>query len=112
MVKFVTWKRSLVINKEKKYIWEVLFIITLLVTAMYGSYAFFVNKEKHHGKLNIVAETLDYKIESSDLTNKSMYCYNCEESNELSAKTISTTNVSNLSLSMQKWVMIMLKLLI
>lgn len=28
------------------------------------------------------------------LTNKSMYCYNCEESTETSTKTISTTNVS------------------
>lgn len=33
-------------------------------------------------------------IENSLLTNKSMYCYNCEESSEESTKTISTTCVS------------------
>ena len=33
-------------------------------------------------------------IGNSNLTNKAMYCYNCEESSEESAKTISTTNVS------------------
>lgn len=33
-------------------------------------------------------------IGNSNLTNKSMYCYNCTESSETATKTISTTNVS------------------
>ena len=33
-------------------------------------------------------------IENSNLTNKTMYCYNCEESNDINTKTISTTNYS------------------
>ena len=33
-------------------------------------------------------------IGNSKLTNKAMYCYNCEESSDESTKTISTTNVS------------------
>ena len=34
-------------------------------------------------------------IGNSSLTNKAMYCYNCEESNDESTKTVSTTNVSS-----------------
>ena len=34
-------------------------------------------------------------IGNEKLTNKSMYCYSCEESNDKSTKTISTTNVSS-----------------
>ena len=51
---------------------------------------------------NTVAATLPYSyagggsgyIGNSLLTNKAMYCYNCEESNEESTKTISTTCTS------------------
>ena len=38
-------------------------------------------------------------IGNSQLTNKVMYCYNCEESTEESTKTISTTNVSETPMS-------------
>ena len=38
-------------------------------------------------------------IGNSQLTNKAMYCYNCEESTEESTKTISTTNVSETPIS-------------
>ena len=38
-------------------------------------------------------------IGNSSLTNKAMYCYNCEESTEESTKTISTTNVSETPIS-------------
>lgn len=38
-------------------------------------------------------------IGNSQLTNKTMYCYNCEESTEESTKTISTINVSETPIS-------------
>lgn len=38
-------------------------------------------------------------IGNSKLSNKVMYCYNCEESNEESTKTISTNNVSEVPIS-------------
>ena len=38
-------------------------------------------------------------IENENLTNKFMYCYNCEESNEDDIKTISTTNISEKAIS-------------
>ena len=38
-------------------------------------------------------------IGNSKLTNKAMYCYDCEESTEESTKTISTTNVSEIPIS-------------
>ena len=38
-------------------------------------------------------------IGNSQLINKAMYCYNCEESTEESTKTISTTNVSEIPIS-------------
>ena len=38
-------------------------------------------------------------IGNKNLTNKAMYCYKCEESNDESTKTISTTNVSEQAIS-------------
>ena len=38
-------------------------------------------------------------IGNENLTNKVMYCYNCEESNEENTKTISTTNISEEAIS-------------
>lgn len=38
-------------------------------------------------------------IGNTSLINKSMYCYNCTESNDLSTKTVSTTNVSDKAVS-------------
>lgn len=38
-------------------------------------------------------------IGNSFLTDKSMYCYNCEESDDISTKTISTSNVSEKPIS-------------
>ena len=44
-------------------------IITVIVSITYFSYAFYTHKDEQHGKLNIVAGTLDYKIKSSLLDN-------------------------------------------
>ena len=54
---------------RKKIIYlGLLLIVTVIVSVTYFSYAFFTQKDEQHGKLNIVAGTLDYKIESDDLT--------------------------------------------
>ena len=44
-----------------------LLIVTLFVSVTYFSYAFFTHKDEQHGKLNIVAGTLSYEIESEEL---------------------------------------------
>ena len=63
----------------------------------------------YYGGLTYAAKEQDYDdssgsggsgyIGNSSLTNKAMYCYNCEESTEESTKTISTTNVSEIPIS-------------
>ena len=59
-------------SKGKKIYFLVLILITILVTTFYFSYAIFSNIQEKHGKLNIVAGTLNYKIESSELDNDSI----------------------------------------
>lgn len=56
-------------SKGKKIYLGILLLVTLLVSTLYFSYAFFTSKNEEHGKLNIVAGTLNYKIESEDLEN-------------------------------------------
>ena len=50
----------------------ILLIVSVIVSVTYFSYAYFTRKDEEHGKLNIVAGTLNYKIESDDLTNNSI----------------------------------------
>ena len=59
-------------SKGKKIYFLVLILITILVTTFYFSYAIFSNTQEKHGKLNIVAGTLNYKIESSELDSDSI----------------------------------------
>ena len=59
-------------SKGKKIYFLVLLLITILVTTFYFSYAIFSNTQEEHGKLNIVAGTLNYKIESSELDSDSI----------------------------------------
>ncbi len=56
-------------NKGRKLYFMILILTVVLVSAVYFSYAIFTNKVEEHGKLNIVAGTLDYKIESDNLKN-------------------------------------------
>ena len=59
-------------SKGKKIYFLVLILVTILVTTFYFSYAIFSNTKEEHGKLNIVAGTLNYKIESSELDSDSI----------------------------------------
>ena len=59
-------------SKGKKIYFSLLLLTTFLVSTVYFSYAFFTSKNEEHGKLNIVAGTLNYKIESDDLQNNSL----------------------------------------
>lgn len=53
-------------NIKKSYI--IIFALVLIFVISFGaSYAIFMDKSEQHGKLNIVAGDLDYKIESDDL---------------------------------------------
>ena len=55
-------------KSKKLFYLAFLFIGVVLVSVMCVSYAFFTSINEEHGKLNIVAGTLDYKIESVELT--------------------------------------------
>ena len=55
-------------RKKVIYIGSIL-IITVIVSVTYFSYAFFVHKDEQHGKLNIVAGTLDYSIKGVGVSN-------------------------------------------
>lgn len=50
-------------RKQLIYIGLIL-IVTVIVSASYFSYAFFTHRDEQHGKLNIVAGKLNYKIDS------------------------------------------------
>ena len=56
-------------SKGKKIYFLVLILITVLVTTFYFSYAIFSNTKEEHGKLNIVAGTLNYKVKGEDIYN-------------------------------------------
>ncbi len=56
-------------SRGKKIYFGLLLLSIFLVSTMYFSYAFFTSRNEEHGKLNIVAGTLNYKVESKDLEN-------------------------------------------
>ena len=81
-------------SKGKKIYFLVLILITILVTTFYFSYAIFSNTKEEHGKLNIVAGTLNYKIESSELDNDSI-TLPANTSKEIKIKLTSLNEVSS-----------------
>ena len=56
-------------KKFKKYYVLIFILIMIIVISISASYAIFSNTKEEHGKLNIVAGTLDYKIENKNLKN-------------------------------------------
>ncbi len=81
-------------SKGKKIYFLVLLLITILVTTFYFSYAIFSNTKEEHGKLNIVAGTLNYKIESSELDSDSV-TLEANTSKEIRIKLTSLNEVSS-----------------
>ena len=81
-------------SKGKKIYFLVLLLITIIVTTFYFSYAIFSNTKEEHGKLNIVAGTLNYKIESSELDSDSI-TLPANTSKEIKIKLTSLNEVSS-----------------
>ncbi len=81
-------------SKGKKIYFLVLLLITILVTTFYFSYAIFSNTKEEHGKLNIVAGTLNYKIESSELDSDSI-TLEANTSKEIKIKLTSLNEVNS-----------------
>ena len=81
-------------SKGKKIYFLVLILVTILVTTFYYSYAIFSNTQEEHGKLNIVAGTLNYKIESSELDSDSI-TLPANTSKEIKIKLTSLNEVSS-----------------
>ena len=54
-------------EKFKRYYVLIFILIMIIVISISASYAIFSNTKEEHGKLNIVAGTLDYKIENKNL---------------------------------------------
>ena len=73
-------------DKKKVIYIGILMIITVIVSITYFSYAFFTHKDEQHGKLNIVAGTLNYKIESDDLDNNNSIILAAGETREIRIK--------------------------
>ena len=59
-------------NKKRMIYIGVLFIVTVIVSITYFSYAFLSKKNEYHGRINVVAGTLNYKISSDDLVDNSI----------------------------------------
>ena len=81
-------------SKGKKIYFLVLILVTILVTTFYFSYAIFSNTKEEHGKLNIVAGTLNYKMESSELDSDSI-TLPANTSKEIKIKLTSLNEVSS-----------------
>ena len=59
-------------GKKKIIYFGLLLIVTVMVIVTSFSYSFLIKTEEHHGKLNIVTGTLNYKISSKLLNNNSI----------------------------------------
>ena len=59
-------------NKKRFIYIGILFIVTVIVSITYFSYAFLSKKNEYHGRINVVAGTLNYKIASDDLEDNSI----------------------------------------
>ena len=55
-------------EKFKRYYVLIFILIMIIVISISASYAIFSNTKEEHGKLNIVAGTLDYKIENKNFS--------------------------------------------
>lgn len=80
-------------DKKKIIYIGILLIVTVLISVTYFSYAFFTSRIEQHGKLNIVAGTLDYQIASNDLVNNSIVL----ESNESKTINIKITSLNDIN---------------
>ena len=81
-------------KKLKKY-YVIIFVMIMITTISFSaSYAIFSNTKEEHGKLNIVAGTLNYKIESSSLDSDSV-TVPANTSKEIKIKLTSLNEVSS-----------------
>ena len=78
-------------RKKLIYIGSIL-IITVIVSITYFSYAFFTNRQEFHGKLNMVAGTLNYKIESDELVDNKIII----NKNSVKFLTVKLTSLNNI----------------
>lgn len=80
-------------KRAKKY-YILVFALFLIIVSYGVSYAFLNDVKEEHGKLNIVAGTLNYKIESSDLDSDSILI-SANTSKEIKIKLTSLNEVSS-----------------
>ena len=80
-------------NRRKWIYIGILIVVAAIVSIASFSYAFLTRVDEQHGKINIVAGTLDYKIESDDLSNNSI-TLSANESKEIEI-TIKSVNKIN-----------------
>ena len=80
-------------NRKKWIYIGVLIVVAAIVSIASFSYAFLTRVDEQHGKINIVAGTLDYKIESDNLSNNSI-TLSANESKEIEI-TIKSVNKIN-----------------
>ena len=80
-------------NRRKWIYIGILIVVAAIVSIASFSYAFLTRVDEQHGKINIVAGTLDYKIESDDLENNSI-TLSANESKEIEI-TIKSVNKIN-----------------
>ena len=79
--------------KKGRILYFGLLLVVFVVSTAYFSYAFFTSKNEEHGKLNIVAGTLNYKIESEDLISNQITV----EANSLKEITINVTSLNDIN---------------
>ncbi len=81
-------------DKKRIIYISLLFIVIVLISVTYFSYAFFTGLSEQRGKIHIVTGELTYKIESSDLVNNSI-SINANESKQIEIKITSLNNINS-----------------
>lgn len=81
-------------KKAKKIYIVTVILLIISIGYFYASYAFFNNTKEEHGKLNIVAGDLKYKLESDSLDNDSIVV-EANTSKEIKVKITSLNSISS-----------------
>ena len=81
---------------RKKIIYiGIMIIITVFTSVTYFSYAFFAHREELSGRLNIVAGTIDYKIEAEGLDSNNRISINKKSIKEVEVTVTSFNEIDS-----------------
>ena len=82
-------------KKGKLFYISILALVAILFSVAYFSYAFFLNEHEYNGKLNIVAGTLNYRLESDSLDNNNQLTIPAQTELKIDLDIVSLNNIDS-----------------